>query len=334
MNSVAHSNLTTFSEMIATTELQRSPLTTILDAVPELFFLLDSDGQIIMANKAAANCYGGELTQHRSARRLLFHQYGEGKLLPLELRPAPDCLLVLVDADGNQKFVESSITACQYRGRQCFAVVARVVSFTSGNKLARYLSRAIARLSANNRNLRQQVNTDLLTGALSRRGIEQALLRETAVSRRKGTSVCCSLVDVDNFKQINDRYGHAVGDLVLRRIVDTLRASVRLSDYIGRTGGDEFLILLPETEIHTACAVLRRCAEVICSNPVRAGTQTVNVSISAGVAELPLGEMQPNVEAILKLVDSSLQASKLAGKNTVSAASVQPPKANSLEKSA
>jgi GGDEF domain-containing protein len=94
-------------------------------------------------------------------------------------------------------------------------------------------------------NLETQSRTDSLTGVLNRRGIEEKLGEECAQSAREGRIFSVALIDVDYFKSINDQYGHAVGHLALRGIVDMVLTVVRKYDYLGRFGGDEFLLILP-----------------------------------------------------------------------------------------
>lgn len=103
-----------------------------------------------------------------------------------------------------------------------------------------------------------QIETDPLTGALNRTGLAHQLFRELAGVGRHGTPLVLAAIDLDGFKAINDRLGHAAGDLTLVTVVDHLRSSLRVQDCIARTGGDEFVVLLPQTSLEQADQIMAR----------------------------------------------------------------------------
>jgi len=129
--------------------------------------------------------------------------------------------------------------------------------------------------------------TDTLTGLANRRGIDQHMRREVARVLRHGYRLSFVLLDIDHFKKVNDRFGHGMGDEVLRRVADTMSRTLRASDLAARWGGEEFLVVLTDTGLDGA----RMCAERI-----RAAVEALSlprvshVTISAGVAELTSGE--------------------------------------------
>jgi diguanylate cyclase (GGDEF)-like protein len=152
--------------------------------------------------------------------------------------------------------------------------------------------------------------TDRLTGLMNRRGLDGVLQREVSRRRRSGSALSLVLFDVDKFKAVNDVHGHAAGDEVLRAVAATIASLVRGSDAVGRWGGEEFLVILPDSG-HTGAL---RCAERI-----RAGVEALSlpigtITISAGLAEVAPDEA---LEEALKRADERLYAAKSAGRNRV-----------------
>ncbi|MCG5052675.1 MAG: sensor domain-containing diguanylate cyclase [Myxococcales bacterium] len=153
--------------------------------------------------------------------------------------------------------------------------------------------------------------TDRLTGLSNRRGAEQFVRREASKFRRYGGSMSFVLMDIDHFKKVNDTYGHGVGDQVLRAVGATVADVIRVCDFAARWGGEEFLVVLPNTNLDGA----RLCAERL-----RAAVQNIvfpgglAVTISAGTAEMGRSE---EVQDALTRADEGLYAAKGAGRNCV-----------------
>lgn len=164
--------------------------------------------------------------------------------------------------------------------------------------------------------VQELATTDPLTGVANRRHFFDLARLEVERSIRYGRPLSLLMFDADHFKQVNDRYGHGVGDEVLRAIASRCRASLREVDVIGRYGGEEFLVLLPETTGAQALQVAERLREAVASEPVQTSAGPVEVQISLGVASLPVGQTA-TVEALLDQVDQALYGAKAAGRNTV-----------------
>jgi diguanylate cyclase len=171
----------------------------------------------------------------------------------------------------------------------------------------------IAKLEKALEEVQSMAFTDPLTGALNRRGFGQACVREMARSRRNGQPLALVLIDIDDFKALNDQHGHLVGDRVLVHLVRVLQDSMRPSDILCRFGGEEFLLLLPDTTVGNACKVAQRfLSEFSQSAPVMGRTMT----FSAGVVE---HDGLESLDEALQRADAATYAAKRTGKNRVMA---------------
>ncbi|HNC51615.1 MAG TPA: GGDEF domain-containing protein [Accumulibacter sp.] len=154
--------------------------------------------------------------------------------------------------------------------------------------------------------------TDTLTGALNRRGFAEACQRESARARRSGNPLALALIDLDDFKRLNDREGHQVGDEALVHLVQVLRAALRPSDILCRFGGEEFVLLLPDTALHQAAAAISRFQRQLAVRAVP--RRDIVLSFSAGVVVQQAGE---SLEQALLRADAATYAAKRACKNRV-----------------
>jgi diguanylate cyclase (GGDEF)-like protein len=164
---------------------------------------------------------------------------------------------------------------------------------------------------------------DPLTAILNRRAFMLEYERELSRCVREKTGLALAIVDLDHFKDVNDTYGHLVGDQVLRRVADTLRSSLRGHDVIGRYGGEEFALLMPGADISAAMAGTERARVAVSERPIQAGTLSITVTVSAGVAAY--GETGSDWESLLRSADTALYEAKRRGRNRVVAAHGLPP---------
>lgn len=154
--------------------------------------------------------------------------------------------------------------------------------------------------------------TDLLTGLANRWEIMARLEGEQSRTTRYGTTFSLLICDLDFFKEINDTYGHCAGDKVLKAIADSLRLSLRNEDFCGRWGGEEFLIMLPETGLAQAGVVAEKLLAAVRDACVVWEEQTISVTMSAGVGEFKTGM---NIDQCIKQVDDALYSAKHSGRN-------------------
>ena len=153
---------------------------------------------------------------------------------------------------------------------------------------------------------------DPLTGALNRRGFDEAYQRELARSRRRGGQLALALIDLDDFKRLNDTMGHQAGDQALVHLVKGLRAALRPSDILCRFGGEEFIVLLPDTALAEAAAAISRFQRQFAATTM-AGSNLV-ITFSAGVVAKDRSE---SLEESILRADAATYAAKRAGKNCV-----------------
>ena len=180
---------------------------------------------------------------------------------------------------------------------------------------------------ANQQNLLLSI-TDALTGAFNRRHLMEQLPREVERCRRYGYPLAVVMCDIDHFKKINDQYGHAAGDDVLRQFVGCVQKSVRSSsDWIARYGGEEFVVVLPETTHAGAIFAANKIREIIGNCSFRSGAREIRVTASFGVASTSTAgpDLSMRVDALLAAADLCLYRSKQNGRNLVTGLEIGAP---------
>lgn len=156
---------------------------------------------------------------------------------------------------------------------------------------------------------------DTLTQVHNRRAFEEAVVRELARSRRKETPLSILLLDIDHFKQVNDQYGHTAGDSVLKELAAVIRTVLRSEDVLGRIGGEEFALLLPETKLDEALDISERIRKAIAAVNVEFADQQVGITVSIGVAAQ--SDLVGNWDDLFVYADQALYRAKQAGRNRV-----------------
>jgi diguanylate cyclase (GGDEF)-like protein len=159
--------------------------------------------------------------------------------------------------------------------------------------------------------------TDALTGLLNRYGLQRSLQHEQSESRRYARALSCLLIDIDNFKGVNDTYGHAEGDAALAQLARVLTEAVRGSDVVCRYGGEEFLVLAPETQLEGALALGEKIRQTTAAHLFGDGARTFPLTLSIGAAELSADE---SANDMIARADVALYHAKEEGRNRVEAA--------------
>jgi len=162
--------------------------------------------------------------------------------------------------------------------------------------------------------LQDMASTDPLTRLKNRRAITEAIRREESRVRRGQPYLSFILCDLDHFKHINDTYGHDVGDMVLKKVSETLMSGVRDVDFVARWGGEEFLALLPDTNTEGAMLVAERLRSKLAEQLIESGVKPFQVTMTLGVATLQAGE---TAEQSIARADTALYDGKRSGRNRV-----------------
>jgi diguanylate cyclase (GGDEF)-like protein len=182
--------------------------------------------------------------------------------------------------------------------------------------LARSLRHFIEQIGTKEEELRRLAATDVLTGLANRREFMSRGVDEILRTRRYNRHVCVLMMDIDHFKKVNDTWGHAVGDDVIRQVASTIREICRAVDVVGRIGGEEFAVLLSQTDTEGALIVAERMRETVAGRTVSlAGGQTLGVSISIGVAAMT--QEDSDLSHLLARADAALYEAKQHGRNCV-----------------
>ena len=177
-------------------------------------------------------------------------------------------------------------------------------------------NKEIARLEGELEQASELVRHDPLTGTLNRKGLDEMLAREVARMQRRGSRLCLALLDVDDFKKLNDSLGHLTGDAALRHLAMVICENIRPQDSAGRYGGEEFLILLPDTELEDAAMAMRRLQRELTKRIFLHDNRKVLITFSAGVTEVVTDE---DVQGAIDRADKAMYQAKRAGKNRVEA---------------
>lgn len=219
-------------------------------------------------------------------------------------------LAVLLSRTITQPIVQLSAAASAVgAGRR--DVTVEVASRDEAGQLATTFNGMVKRLDELNCALQIAATVDALTGALNRHRIEEVLREELERSTRYGHPLAMILLDLDYFKQTNDNYGHLAGDMVLKSVVAFIRQIIRSSDTLGRWGGEEFMLLAPETNLAQAARLAEKVRQSIACCAIDGVGQ---ITVSCGVAEMRTGDRE---EDLIKRADDALYAAKRRGRNRV-----------------
>lgn len=192
-------------------------------------------------------------------------------------------------------------------------IVATIAYFAFIHPRDRQILAAIATLAEARRDAENLARFDALTGALSRRPLLEALDTEVERAERYGRALTCIMLDLDHFKAFNDTYGHQFGDKVLHRIARVIAEHCRTADHFGRYGGEEFLIILPETRVDDATNFAERVRLAVAETPL--DVDEGRVTLSLGVAEWHDGGN--SASRLISQADRAMLDAKAAGRNRV-----------------
>lgn len=194
-------------------------------------------------------------------------------------------------------------------------------AYTTEDQYLLEMLAATAAIAIENSRLLKEIQwlaiTDPLTGLYNRRRLFELAGREVERYRRFGRPFCVYMLDIDHFKEINDTYGHIAGDQVLVELAQRLKKRTRDIDIIGRYGGEEILVVLPETQLPQAVQAAERARIYVQERPIHTERGDIPVTISAGVAQIEAHI--PELASLVDRADSAMYAAKQAGRNQVMA---------------
>ncbi|MCB9799190.1 MAG: diguanylate cyclase [Candidatus Omnitrophica bacterium] len=284
-------------QMFGEVENQKLFFENLLEIHKDAILLVDATGKITYANASAASLMGQPLEQLR------------GSYFQMALKSDQD-VEVEFESNGVKKIAEMKSVKTHWRKND--ETTEMHLCMLRDITLRKTTEQSLIELTAE---LEKQVLLDPLTGVFNRRGFEQQFLHEQNFARRHDVELYGVLVDLDNFKQINDKFSHAVGDVVLKEVAYRIKAVARPIDSIARIGGDEFVILLSQLKYDDALRVAERIRLSICNNEIILSAQQLKITMSAALIKIP--PSVTTIEALLIEADPYLQESKKRGKNRV-----------------
>lgn len=218
--------------------------------------------------------------------------------------------VIMLTGQGDELIAKDAIRG----GARDYCAKGRINSTTLTRAILEALE--VARLEAEEERQREETDkravTDPLTGLYNRNYLGDALEKECRRAKRYGSPLSCLMLDLDNFKEVNDRHGHLEGDSVLRQVAIAIGNSVREIDIAARYGGDEFILLLNECDDAAAERIVQRIRRTVAALSMGIGEP---LSVSAGVATYP--SFGPNLDELIARADDALLDAKRAGKNDV-----------------
>lgn len=193
---------------------------------------------------------------------------------------------------------------------------------------ATVMIRLVRQLDAERARAVETAGIDELTGLVNRRKLISVIERDLGLARRMRKQLTLALLDVDDFKSVNDGHGHAVGDALLRAVAAACHRTVRSTDIVGRWGGEEFVIVLPDTGAQGAEVILERLRESIAESTVDGGANSpLSRTVSIGAVTIDPFAAQPgghSVQGLISIADRAMYRSKVAGKNRVTVEALVP----------
>lgn len=193
-------------------------------------------------------------------------------------------------------------------------VMRRQEEFMEARKQAESAERRVRELELELTHMSEQVREDQLTGALNRRGLEDAIQREMARAERRNSSLCVAVLDLDNFKRLNDTYGHQAGDAALIHLTKIVRRTVRPTDVVARYGGEEFVILFGDADPAQALQAMQRLQRELTKRFFLHNNERLLITFSAGIAQFDPGD---TAETVIARADKAMYQAKIQGKNRV-----------------
>ena len=287
-------------------------LRAVLEILPyPIYISRREDGQLLFVNRKTC------LLLQQSATQLLHSRSVDFFVDPKERED----LRLLLETVSDIRDVEVKMKTAP--GRIFTAELAAIAMDYNNTSAVLVALNDISQRKELEKELYLQASTDMLTGTNNRRSFMTLAEQELRRTRRFARTMSIMMIDIDHFKPINDQHGHAVGDVVLQAVVKRILESLRLSDQLGRLGGEEFAVILPETTLTNAADVAERTRKHLAERPIIAsgssGQIALSCTISIGIAQL--SSHDGSVDDLLNRADEALYRAKREGRNKVVIAS-------------
>lgn len=272
---------------------------------------VDLNGRCTFVNPAAAAAlgYSGDEVVGRNSHQLFHHHRADGLLFP-----ESECPVFLTLRDGVRRESESCFIR---KNREVFPVHMTVTPIHEDSRMvgAEVIFQDIARRKALEEELLKLATTDTLTGIANRRRLLEQMEGELARVKRSAEPSFLLMLDLDEFKRVNDTWGHSVGDAALRHFADICRLRIRQADFFGRLGGEEFGIVLSCTDLAGATQLAESLRRSVADSPLQSAKGQIVLTVSIGIARFEPGD--ESSDDILVRADAALYRAKAQGRNTV-----------------
>jgi diguanylate cyclase (GGDEF)-like protein/PAS domain S-box-containing protein len=287
-----------------------------------LICMHDLNGNLLSVNRAAAEIIGYTAGTGRPVNLREFlpprdHSNFEVYLQEIAAKGEHAGVMRIVDATGAIRFWAYRNRSVIEAGKPAY-IVGHAQDITAQRIAEKALQASEEKLRAALENEKNVSRVDFLTQIANRRAFSEILQLEIKRSRRYRRPMTLAYLDLDNFKQVNDQFGHDTGDELLRLTAQTLRANIRATDTIARLGGDEFALLLPETDHQPACAVIAKLRGILLET-IEARHHAVTLSVGLATFAAP-GD---SIDEVIKIADDLMYSAKNQGKNCVATSHVK-----------
>lgn len=303
-------------------------LATIVAASEDSIISKNVDGIVESWNAAAERMYGytaAEMVGQSIVRIVPPERHEELHEITARVRRGEAVGLietVRMTKDGTQLAVSLTVSPVRSQKGDVIALSSISRDITEQRRQERALRAAKSRLERANRRLKEQADHDPLTGLWNRRGMEAALAGELERMQRNGSHGAVVMIDCDDFKGINEHYGHQIGDEVLREVANRIDEVARDTDHVARIGGDEFLVLAVDTRVGEAVHLAERIRSAIAQAPVATSVGAIDARVSCGVEAIDPGHGR--LEDLVGESSAALRNAKVIGKNSVSLGAASP----------
>jgi diguanylate cyclase (GGDEF)-like protein/PAS domain S-box-containing protein len=301
----------------------------MLNTIGEGAVIIDGRGDIMLANSSFARLTNGTDSSALVGRKVSEFKWrltdGATELpwVPALRGETLRATTLEIDTHGTTRSLQANASPVLGANREVRGALVTLSDVTEMRQQNRELQLAQDRVERQNEQLKRLATRDALTGCLNRRAFHEQLELMVALAHRHGHPLSAIMLDIDHFKSINDRFGHAVGDEVLQVIANRLQESLRATDVLCRYGGEEFCVLLPHTAEAGAAEVAEKLRQTIEATPVSSVVVTSSFGVASAMFQDPQESLpQDHVMSFVRRADAALYHSKRSGRNRVTVASM------------